>query len=281
MRPSMNAMPSARLRRLRSAAAAAALAVAACATAVQGQVCRDGMPRTATLGIGLLHCVGGTCMVHGPDGGGTRHDFSTEPRAWELDPGGPAARALREGDQITSVDGVLITTRDGGRRLANLRPGVPLRLGIRRGGTETVVRVVPAPGCNQPALAVTSSPAKPDWRPPAAVRRSEHSRGQAGPGVYFGMVLDCGDCGWRQENGAWRWHASAPLRVRSVVPGTPAERAGIRPGDVLLGIGGTPFTPAGEGYLAAGLHPGQPVSLRLRRGARTLVRLVVPEFRGP
>jgi membrane-associated protease RseP (regulator of RpoE activity) len=275
MRPMMNMPAPLRLW----SAATAVLAVVMCTAAVDAQTCRDGMPRTATLGIGLLHCVGGTCMVHGPDGGGTRHDFSTEPRAWELEPGGPAARALREGDQITSIDGVLITTRDGGRRLANLRPGVPLRLGIRRGGAETVVRVVPAPGCNQPALAVTASPEKPDWRPPAGARRGEHPRREPGPGVYFGMELDCGDCGWRQENGAWRWHASEPLRVKSVVPGAPAERAGIRPGDVLLSIAGKPLTPAGTGHLAAGLHPGEPVSFQLRRGERTLVRHVVPELR--
>ncbi len=278
MRTGMIAPPSLRIRRLR-AAAAAVLAVAVCAGAAEAQPCRDGMPRTATLGIGLLHCVGGTCMVHAREGTGTRHDFSTEPRVWELDPGGPAARALREGDQITSIDGVLITTRDGGRRLANLRPGVPLRLGIRRDGAETVVRVVPAAGCNQPALAVTASAEKPDWRPPPRTRAGEHPRRPAGPGVYFGMELDCDDCGWRQENGAWRWHAGEPLRVKAVVPGAPAERAGIRAGDVLLGIGGKPFTRTGEGHLAAGLHPGEPVSFRVRRGERTLVRLVVPELR--
>lgn len=262
-------------RRLRSAAAALVLAM--CATAAQAQACENGIPRTASLGIGLLHCVGGGCMVNARDGAGYRHDFSTEPRVWELDPAGPAARGLREGDQITSIDGVLITTRDGGRRLANLRAGVAVRLGIRRDGAETSVRVIPAPGCNTPRLTVTASAAKPDRRPHAGA----NPQAQHGPGVYFGMEVDCGDCGWRQENGDWRWHATEPLRVTSLVPGAPAQRAGIRPGDVLLRIDGKPLTTPGAGHFAAGLQPGQPVRFEVRRGGRTVVVAVVPELRRP
>jgi S1-C subfamily serine protease len=278
MKLTMTATPLLRPRRLRSLAAS--LALATCATAAQAQACEGGRPRSATLGIGLLHCVGGTCMVNARDGHGYRHGFSTEPRVWELEPNGPAARGLREGDQITSVDGVLITTREGGRRLANVRAGEPVQLGIRRDGAETVVRLVPVPGCNAPALAVTASAAKPDWRPRAHASPDAGPKPQRGPGVYFGMELDCGDCGWRQENGDWRWHATAPLRVSSVVPGAPAERHGIRPGDVLLRIDGRPLTTHGAGHFAEGLHPGQPVRFEVRRGDRTVVVLVVPELRG-
>jgi S1-C subfamily serine protease len=268
----MRPTPSARV--LRSLAAALALTLAA--TAARAQACQDGVPRTATLGIGMLHCVGGSCTVNARDGAGYRHDFSTEPRAWNLDPAGPAARALREGDQITSVDGALITTRDGGRRLANLRAGVPVRLGIRRDGAPSTVRVVPTPGCNTPELAVTASHARPDARAHAQAGADA----QAGPGVYFGMELDCGDCGWRQQDGDWRWHATEPLRVSSVVPGAPAARAGIRPGDVLLRIDGKPFTTPGAGHFTDGLRPGQAVRFEVRRGGRTVVIPVVPELRG-
>jgi S1-C subfamily serine protease len=263
-------------------ALAAALALALSATAARAQGCEQGVPRTATLGIGLLHCVGGTCMVNARDGHGWRHDFSSEPRVWELEPAGPASRGLREGDQITSIDGTLITTREGGRRLANLRPGVAVRLGIRRDGAETTVRVVPEPGCNTPALAVTASAAKPNWRPPhgsASPHARAEAQAQAGPGVYFGMEMDCGDCGWRRENGDWRWHASEPMRISSVVPGSPAARAGLRPGDVLLRIEGRPFTIPGAGHFYAGLRPGQAVRFEVQRGGRTVVIPVVPEMR--
>jgi S1-C subfamily serine protease len=266
--PTTNARPARGLRPL-----AAALALALAATGAQAQACRDGLPRTATLGIGTLHCVGGGCMVNARDGAGYRHDFSVEPRVWNVDASGPAARALREGDQITSIDGALITTRDGGRRMANLRAGVPVLLGIRRDGEESAVRLVPRAGCNTPVLAVTASAAKPGGAHTA-------SQASAGPGVYFGMEVDCGDCGWRQENGDWRWHATEPMRITAVVPGAPAQRAGLRPGDVLLRIDGRPFTTPGAGRFYASLRTGQPVTFQVRRGDRTVSILVVPELRG-
>ncbi|HEX6037600.1 PDZ domain-containing protein [Longimicrobium sp.] len=260
-------------RRLRSIPLILALVFTA--TDARAQACRDGVPRTASLGIGMLHCVGGGCMVNARDGAGYRHDFSVEPRAWNLEPAGPAARVLREGDQITSIDGALITTRDGGRRMANLRSGVPVRLGIRRDGAESVVRVVPEPGCNTPNVAVTASAAKPG----SHGSESPQPEASGGPGVYFGMEMDCGDCGWRQENGDWRWHATQPMRIQSVVPGAPAHRAGLRAGDVLLRIEGRPFTTPGAGGFYAGLRPGQAVRFEVRRGDRTLVIPVVPELR--
>lgn len=264
-------------RLFRSLAALAALALSA--SGLQAQACRDGVPRTATLGIGLMHCVGGTCMINARDGHGRRHDFSSEPRVWELEPGGPASRGLREGDQITSIDGALITTREGGRRMANLRPGVPVRLGIRRDGAETTVRVVPEAGCNTPALAVTASATKPNWRPPASASATPQAA-HGGPGVYFGMEVECGDCGWRNENGDWRWHSTEPMRITSVVPGSPAARAGLRPGDILFRIEGRPFTTPGAGQFYAGLRPGQPVRFEVHRGGRLIVVPVVPELRG-
>ncbi|HYR08937.1 MAG TPA: hypothetical protein VEQ60_14245, partial [Longimicrobium sp.] len=97
---------------------AAVLALTLAARAADAQTCAEGLPRTATLGIGLLQCVGGSCSVNARDGAGRTHDFSTEPKVWRLDPEGPSAGVLREGDQILAIDGALITTRDGGRRLA-------------------------------------------------------------------------------------------------------------------------------------------------------------------
>jgi S1-C subfamily serine protease len=93
------------------------------------------------------------------------------------------------------------------------------------------------------------------------------------------MEMDCGDCGWKQENGDWRWHASEPMRIAAVVPEGPAARAGLRAGDVLLRVDGRPFTTPGAGRFYAGLRPGQPVRFEVSRGGRTVVILVVPELR--
>ena len=253
------------------------LALALAARAADAQTCGDGIPRTATLGIGLLQCVGGSCTVNARDGAGRTHDFSTEPRVWRLEANGPAAGVLRDGDQILAVDGVLITTRDGGRRLANLRAGVPVALRIRRGGSERRVSVTPRPGCNTPSLAVTATAGAPS--PGSAEGRAGEA---AGPRIYFGMELDCGDCGWRQEGGDWRWVSTQPMRVKAAVPGTPAHRAGLRAGDVVLRINGHALTDRGAGRFFDRLTPGTAVRFEVRRGTRTVIIPIVPEIRrGP
>jgi S1-C subfamily serine protease len=249
-------------------AVALTLTLAACGA--DAQTCDGGLPRTATLGIGLLQCVGGACTVNARDGDGRTHDFSTEPRVWRLDPDGPAAGVLRDGDQILAVDGALITSRDGGRRLANLRAGAPVALRIRRARVEMRVSVTPRAGCNTPALAVTPTAASPD------------ARAAEGPRIYFGMELDCGDCGWRREGEGWRWVSTQPMRIRSAVPGSPAERAGLRAGDVVLGINGHALTERGAGRFFDRISPGGAVRFEVRRGTRTLTIPVVPELRrGP
>lgn len=259
---------------------ACVLALTLAARAADAQTCAEGMPRTATLGIGMLQCVGGSCSVNARDGAGYTHDFSTEPRVWRLDPAGPSAGVLREGDQILAIDGALITTRDGGRRLANLRAGVPVALQIRRGGAEMRVSVTPRPGCNTPSLAVTATPGRPEA--PAAGSAQGRADREAGPRVYFGMELDCGDCGWRPEGNAWRWVSTQPMRVKSTVPGSPAHRAGLRAGDVVLRIDGHALTERGAGRFFDRLSPGSAVRFEVRRGSRTLTIPIVPEVRrGP
>ena len=64
------------------------------------------------------------------DGEVDRQNWRAGQVAWS-----PAGK-LHTGDILIAIDGVLITTRDGGRRLANLRPGVPITLRIRRDGKE-------------------------------------------------------------------------------------------------------------------------------------------------
>jgi hypothetical protein len=254
---------------------AAAVVLTLAARAADAQTCADGIPPTATLGIGLLQCVGGSCTLNARDGAGRAHDFSTEPRVWRLD--APAAGVLRDGDQILAVDGALITTRDGGRRLANLRAGAPVALRIRRGRAEMRVSVTPRPGCNPPSLAVTATAARPE----TPERGSAEGRGaeDAGPRIYFGMELDCGDCGWRREGDAWRWHSTEPMRVKAAVPGSPAQRAGLRPGDVVLRINGHELTDRGAGQFFDRLSPGHPVRFEVRRGSRTITIPIVPEVR--
>jgi hypothetical protein len=59
--------------------------------------------------------------------------------------------------------------------------------------------------------------------------------------------------------------------VVSVVPDSPAERAGVLPGDVLTAIAGTPLTSPAQFYtLTSAAAPGSAVTLALSRYGRTL-----------
>src|SRR5919106_837293 len=112
--------------------------------------CPEGHPETGDLGIESLLCVSGSCAVNMRTQRGYTHDFSTEPRIRGIIGGSPADGKLQDGDILIAIDGVLITTREGGRRLANLQPGKPVNLRIRRDGREMDVTVVPRLGCNMP-----------------------------------------------------------------------------------------------------------------------------------
>jgi putative serine protease PepD len=66
---------------------------------------------------------------------------------------------------------------------------------------------------------------------------------------------------------------SGGAEVRTVVPGGPAERAGIRPGDVITRVAGRPVRDPGDVSSAiAGQKPGDEVELEVQRGG-TVVSL--------
>jgi membrane-associated protease RseP (regulator of RpoE activity) len=282
--------------------------------------CPEGHPRTGDLGIQSLVCVSGSCAVNMWTGREYTHEFSTEPRIRGLSPRGPSAGKLEDGDIIIAIDDVLITTREGGRRLANLEPGVPVTLRIRRDGEEMDVELVPREGCNMPMLAVLGSPPTP--RPAVAPRPAAPARPAstprpapapralpaspappaapatpaappapavpasprpalslaAEPPFSFGLGLECGRCGWRfTPDKTVRWSSAVSPRVRYVEPGGPGERAGVQPGDVLLDIAGYPMNSEESGRAIGGLHPGAPVTLKLRRGREEKTVRITPQ----
>lgn len=307
-----------------------------------GGACPEGLPVTGDLGIEYLLCVGGRCAVNlRTSRGGYTHDFSTEPIIRGIRPGSPAAGELRNGDILVAIDGCLVTTREGGRRLANLEPGVPVTLRIRRDGEEMDVVVVPETGCNAPRLAVRAgreAPPAPAARPaagavpaapkpprpavtpatpetpgappaPAVAGPPETPRTPPAPAVarppqtprtpppapaprtpetprpptpprppiYFGMELECGDCGWRTApDGAPSWYSPTLPKVRSVEPGGPADQAGIRPGDLLLEIDRRSFSGNSAGRYLGKLRSGQKVTLEIQRGTEKRSVAITP-----
>jgi hypothetical protein len=117
--------------------------------------CSENREMGGTLGIARFDCVGRSCTVsERDDRGGYAHSFAVEPSVGALTATVAPARELRVGDVVLAIDGAPITTREGGRRLANLAVGDTVRLRVRRDGEEMELALVPVLGCNTPSLSV-------------------------------------------------------------------------------------------------------------------------------
>jgi S1-C subfamily serine protease len=81
------------------------------------------------------------------------------------------------------------------------------------------------------------------------------------PGPYFGRPRPADRSGLGLSRGS-----GGALRVEGVIPGSPAERAGLRPGDELIAIDGRPAAECGPLYR---------LRETFRRDAGTEVRLSV------
>ena len=189
-------------------------------------------------------------------------EFGTEPVLSGIDPAGPGAGRLEEGDALVAVDGHLITTRAGALRFAAIRPGRPVLLTVRRGGRNIDVRIVPGGRC------LPTPPEVPELPGPPHI--------SAGGSGLLGVALSC-NCSLEQDaSGAERWSFREPPRVEAIGPGGAAKRAGLRPGDLIERIDGVPVTSPDGGRRFGALRPGQRVRLGILRGARHLEMTVVP-----
>jgi C-terminal processing protease CtpA/Prc len=91
------------------------------------------VPAPGWLGIGVS-C---RCTVQSSKDGGEIWSFDEAPAVFAVRADGPAVRAgVRVGDLVETIDGVLLTTAEGGRRWSTIVPGQSVRLGIRRGQTK-------------------------------------------------------------------------------------------------------------------------------------------------
>jgi regulator of sigma E protease len=68
--------------------------------------------------------------------------------------------------------------------------------------------------------------------------------------------------------------------VRSVTPGQPAEKAGIKPGDVVLAVDGQRITFSGHLRDAIAKHPEQPITLTILRDRQQMQIVATPQKSG-
>lgn len=166
----------------------------------------------------------------------------------ELQPGGPADRGgLQSGDVIIEFDGKEILASSDLPHVVGLsRPGSQARVKLVRDGREKTVKLEVG------ALGADDEP---------TVARVE---GQPDSGSRLGLVVEN-----VTEQLQSRWGISGGVVVTEVEPGSPAEEAGIRGGDVITLLAGSPVTSV-ETFIriVEDLEPGKSVPVRLiRRGA--------------
>lgn len=148
-------------------------------------------------------------------------------RVTEVDPWGPAARAgVREGDVLEEAAGARIRSKlDFARRTLRARAGRDFPLRLRRGSRSFVAHPVPMSAAAKVVLRLSGL-------------EVEQIAAEDDPDLVRAATRE-----FYAGSGHWRVPLlPAVLRVVRVVPGSPADRLGIEPGDVLLGTYlATPF----------------------------------------
>ncbi len=175
----------------------------------------------------------------------------------DAEPDGPAAKAgLQAGDVVTAVDGHAVKTpRDLARLIGDLRPNRPATLTLRRDGAERQVQVT---------LGELRDP-----RQQAAAEQQDQRQG-------IGVALQALTPELRQQLGvAGKVNGAVVTAVR---PGSSAETAGLRPGDVILGVAGHDVADpqAASRALGEAVRQGGPVALRVMREGRNAFVAVQP-----
>jgi membrane-associated protease RseP (regulator of RpoE activity) len=277
----------------------------------RAQSCSGGV-LVGDLGISGLDCVGECSMIIYDGGRGRTWKFSTEPRIFSIQAGGPADGILEAGDFLVALDGVLITSREGGRRYANLEIGEIVSVRYRRDREVREGRIRTGSECRRGTDRVASAGRVPPPPPPDRVA-GVIARGVATaprvvvtpdvtaeaaplaglatgvsrvaslldptPQGRLGIGFSCTECGTQtdEESGDTIWFFSGPLEVTRVTKGGPADQAGLRMGDLITGVGGFDLDTEAGGQAFSGLAPGEPATLTVvKRNGRKVDVEVVP-----
>ncbi|MFC3125139.1 DegQ family serine endoprotease [Pseudoroseomonas globiformis] len=171
----------------------------------------------------------------------------------------PASRAgLRPGDVVTAVgDTAVKSPRDLARAVADLAPGTETSLtALREGSTER--------------LKVKLAALQEDKG--AGLAGEEQRQGHARLGVGLATVEQA------QHAGADIPAGTKGAVIAQVQPGSPAEDAGLRPGDVILGVGNKPVQSPDQAVSTIRSARGDALALQiLRDGQHAYVAVRAPQ----
>ncbi len=198
-----------------------------------GEVQCDEGAATGDLGITGLDCRGECTLTMNERGGDRTWSFSLEPTVTGIGRHSPAYGVLRPGDALVAVDGMLITTPEGGRRYASIEPGEKVRIRFRRDGRVQEATL----------QAVGSCPPPPAPAPPAEV---------VVPGVA--RALPPPPPPGRADTA---WTVTVLPRVRVTSAAVVAEPDSIRPSEVVTSAPARVRALASGGRLGIGMACGE------------------------
>lgn len=276
-------------------------AAVALADEIVDRYAKFGPGTLAALGISRMECRCTFTISEDPDE--KFWSFESEPLIRGLVPGGPAFGKLEKGDTIVAINRMLITTHEAGKRFANMNFGEPVELTVRRRGRLIDVRVVPVESDDASEATVdvvgdSLSDEQLELRS-ALGKLSElgvelgslsGTLGVVGledldfqPTGWFGFGLSFAGSMYRSsEDGRTRWSFEEPPKVQSVSANGPADRAGLRRGDVITHIDGVRLDSKKGGRLFSEVLPGQTVEFEIRRwGSSRTVELMAEERPDP
>jgi serine protease Do len=140
-----------------------------------------------------------------------------------VEPGSPAAEAgLQQGDVILQMNGEPTESYDAFRtQIAEMRPGTKVRLGISREGKSREITVT-----------LGERPTE-----HAAARAQPPQQGQQESQRRLGVQVVDLTRGLAQQLG---YQGSQGVVVAGVVPGSPADQAGLQTGDLIISVNGQP-----------------------------------------
>jgi hypothetical protein len=202
----------------------------------------------------------GDCFVQR---GAGRVAYAQRPAINWVESGSPAYQAgLRAGDTLVSVDGLQLTTPEGFERFANALSGTAVRVGIRRGGQDREVSIVPGPNPS-----VVSAQDYYNERLRMAQRNGFTALRNAfrSPLGSLGLGVQCSRCSVSSGRRAQAWSFHEPPVIITVDVDGPAHRALLRRGDTLTAMDGVDLTTPQGGRAFGSIEPGQRVTLSYRR----------------
>jgi S1-C subfamily serine protease len=229
------------------------------------EACGEHEVAIGELGIKGLAC--GPCTQTRRDGRWIWR-FDAEPAVLEIQEDGPAAGKLEAGDEIVSVNGLLITSAEGGDRWSNVEPGETVTLVVRREGRERTVGIQAGSRCQKRAFSV---PHDVD----VAIQMIEHGEHRAItlikilPEGWFGFSFSC-NCMARVTEEETTWEFEDAPKIVAVAKNSPAARAGLETGDLIVAADGHPVTDNEGARRLTTVRPGETVQLTIERNGREI-----------